>query len=143
MSVWDELRSRGQRLLDVQEQRRRRDVERSRAAAAGRQEAVAREATQAVRKMLGKDIADALGPWRGTAPAFAAIGEPEDPDSNDLLPGDAYGQHGELKYYPRQDQQGRGDIWYRPPLTDASARVLDRDHFARMLANHSIYGDIR
>jgi len=84
-------------------------------------------------------VAEALCPWRGGDPLYAAIGAPDAdyPGGDRALEGDKPGQDGDIKFYDS------GELWYRPRFTDASARIRDRDHFAQMIAQHSIYAGRR
>ena len=138
MSLLDSLRDLGQRSLDRDEDERKRRVASEYGARIKALAKISQDASKAVRRLLGEDVLASLGEWYWSSSdvVLAAIGTPD----SDLtpgcsyLPGDAPGQDGELRYYGNS-----GELWYRPRMTNASARIRDREHLARMIVQHSIY----
>ena len=122
------LRNRGEHLLAVD--KARKEAERQRALAAQevlRQEAAATGHRLAV-ALLGSEAPPADS-WKwGMAP----LGEPYPAES---------------KRDPWEGQDGQlvlrdAVLWYRPPFSNASARIISRDHLAVMVASHSIYAAV-
>lgn len=135
-SLIDRLRQRGQRLLEDDKIERQRAVE-DRAAAEERWfEAAAQRADEALRSLFGEEPEEHTWRRHGWNVLLLPLGKPSPDDEpwwSKFHADD--GPDGELLFHDTDPPE----MWYRPRLGNASARIKDRDHLARMIAASSIY----